>query len=83
MSKISNPLLRSLLCPTGIFSLLYLLVCIVCAVFADQLAPYDPRDPGQKDIQACLHGPSTKHLLGTDSFGTDLLSSIIYGTRVA
>lgn len=69
--------------PAGITSLLFLALCIVCAVGANWLAPYDPYDPKDKDILAALTGPSAKHPLGTDSFGGDILSGLIHGTRVA
>lgn len=75
--------LRLLRRPSGAFSLLFLALCIFCALSADWLAPYDPYDPSQKDILASLSPPSLRHPLGTDSFGGDILSSLIYGTRVA
>lgn len=75
--------LRLLTKPAGVFSLLFLAACVVCAVGADWLAPYDPYDPGAKDILAALTGPSAAHPLGTDAFGGDILSALIHGTRVA
>lgn len=50
------------------------------AVFAPILAPYDPNYP---DFAAYLSHPSAEHLLGADSYGRDVLSRIIYGTRVS
>lgn len=53
---------------------------ILMAAFAPVLAPYDPfyMDPG-----AALTGPSQAHLLGTDNMGRDILSRIIYGSRIS
>jgi len=53
---------------------------ILMAVFAPFLAPYDP---SKQDLYHVLEGPSRKHLLGTDDVGRDLLSRVIYGSRVS
>ena len=55
---------------------------ILVAVFAPVLAPYDPRS--QLDI-AHLQSqpPSLAHPLGTDTFSRDVLSRLVYGTRVS
>ena len=75
--------LRLLRRPAGLFSLIFLALCIFCALAADRISPYDPYDPGQKDILHALTGPSRRHPLGTDSFGGDLLSALIHGARIA
>ena len=49
------------------------------AIFAPLVAPYDPL--GQ-NLRATLQGPSLAHPLGTDNFGRDILSRIIFGTRL-
>ncbi len=54
------------------------LVCI--AIFAPFLAPYDP---DAVDLFATSQSPSRSHLLGTDDIGRDVLSRVIYGTRVS
>ncbi|WP_430245131.1 ABC transporter permease [Neorhizobium sp. DAR64861/K0K2] len=51
-----------------------------CAIFAPQLAPFSPT---QQSIEAMMVPPDGVHLLGTDSYGQDILSRIIYGTRYA
>ena len=53
---------------------------VLVALLAPVLAPYDPNliDPINR-----LQMPSSAHLLGTDNFGRDLLSRLIYGTRVS
>jgi len=56
-------------------------VCLLlAAMFAHQLAPYNPI---VQNLSIGLQGPSHEHLLGTDEFGRDVLSRIVYGTRVA
>ncbi len=55
-------------------------VLVVVALGAGLLAPYDPN---AQELTARLEGPSAEHLLGTDYLGRDLLSRVIFGTRVA
>ncbi|MFM0365511.1 ABC transporter permease [Paraburkholderia sediminicola] len=57
-----------------------LLVIVLAAVFAPWLAPYNPL---QQHIVARLEPPSAEFWLGTDSFGRDVLSRLIYGARVS
>jgi len=52
----------------------------VVSVFAPWLAPYDPN---QIDLKQVLMPPSPAHYLGTDTLGRDVLSRIIYGSRVS
>jgi peptide/nickel transport system permease protein len=58
------------------------IVCLFLflTVFAAVVAPYDPFD---QDLSSALMAPSAAHLLGTDQYGRDVLSRIIYGTRTA
>lgn len=49
------------------------------AVFAPWIAPYDPFD---QSIMNALRPPSLSHPFGTDELGRDLLSRVIYGTRI-
>lgn len=53
---------------------------IIMALFAGVIAPYDPYE---QDLANVLAAPSSAHLLGTDALGRDLLSRIIYGSRIA
>src|SRR5882672_10067345 len=55
-------------------------VMIVVGVFAGLLAPYNPV---AVDFGAMLSRPSAAHWLGTDAFGRDVLSRLIYGSRTA
>lgn len=64
----------------AVFSALVVVVFIFLAAFAPLIAPYDPN---YADFASFLQGPSSTHLLGTDNYGRDVLSRIIYGTRVS
>lgn len=55
-------------------------VFVLFALFAPQIAPYDPDKP---DYQALLQKPSRAHLFGTDDKGRDIFSRVVYGTRVS
>jgi len=66
--------------PLGFFGLLVLIMMFVVAVGAPVIAPY-PYD--QANFRATLQGPSADYWLGTDHLGRDLLSRVIYGTRVS
>ncbi len=60
----------------GVLAVLIVLV----AIFAPLLSPYDPL---AQDASARLAGSSAAHWLGTDDFGRDVLSRIIWGSRVS
>jgi ABC-type dipeptide/oligopeptide/nickel transport system permease subunit len=62
------------------FSFVLFLLLLVMAVFAPLLAPYGANEQNLHDV---LKPPSSDHLLGTDALGRDLLSRIIYGSRIA
>lgn len=51
-----------------------------CAIFAPFLAPYNPNLP---DYNATLQAPSLAHPFGTDDQGRDILSRVIFGSRVS
>ncbi|WJV53876.1 ABC transporter permease [Prodigiosinella aquatilis] len=53
-------------------------ILVLVALLAPWLAPFDP---DMQTITARLLPPSTQHWLGTDGFGRDLLSRVIYGAR--
>jgi peptide/nickel transport system permease protein len=55
-------------------------VVLLCALAAPLLAPYDPNE---QDYLAITDPPSAAHPLGTDDIGRDVLSRIIYGSRVS
>ncbi|HEX3996124.1 MAG TPA: ABC transporter permease [Acetobacteraceae bacterium] len=66
--------------PLGTFGLVLVLIIAVTGLFAEALAPYNPT---ANDFAAMTEAPSVNHWLGTDQFGRDLLSRIIYGARTA
>jgi peptide/nickel transport system permease protein len=57
-----------------------ILITILLAIFAPFIAPYDPY--GQ-NLKEALQQPSNTHLLGTDELGRDVLSRIIFGSRIS
>ena len=61
-------------------ALAFILLQLLIAVFAAQIAPYDPY---YSDYSVTYAGPSAQHWLGTDDLGRDLLSRLIFGTRVS
>ncbi len=66
--------------PLGAFGLFLMIVMILSAIFADRIAPYDPTAIAFKDL---LLPPSPEHLMGTDNFGRDVFSRLVYGSRTA
>jgi peptide/nickel transport system permease protein len=66
--------------PLGAFGLLLMLIMIAAAILADRIAPYDPTALSFKDL---LQAPSSAHLFGTDNFGRDVFSRLLYGARTA
>ena len=66
--------------PLGAAGLLAIVVMAAAAILADVIAPYDPE---AIDFMAMLTAPSWEHPFGTDAFGRDILTRIIYGARTA
>jgi peptide/nickel transport system permease protein len=66
--------------PLGAVGGVIVLAMIFVAVFAEGIAPYDPYEINQR-LQ--FNPPSVYHWFGTDEFGRDLFSRIVYGARVA
>lgn len=67
--------------PTAVFGGVLLLVFVLAAVFAPQIAPHDPY---KQDFSASSLPPfSPGHVLGTDDLGRDTLSRLIYGGRAS
>jgi ABC-type dipeptide/oligopeptide/nickel transport system permease subunit len=67
--------------PLTLLAMAWLVVVVICAVFADVLAPYDPL-ANNFSLDAVLQGPSAEHWLGTDDNGRDVLSRMIFGSRI-
>ena len=66
--------------PLGAAGALVVIVMIAMALFADVIAPYDPE---ANAFEHMFTPPGLQFLLGTDDFGRDILSRIIYGARTA
>src|SRR3954452_12155286 len=66
--------------PLGALGALIVVVLVLAAIFAPAIAPYDPLET---NFIALLRPPGPEYLLGTDAFGRDLLSRLIFGARTA
>ena len=66
--------------PLGVAGALIILVLLTAAIFAGRLAPYDPYTG---DYAEQFRAPSAAHWLGTDEFGRDILTRLLYGARIA
>lgn len=64
----------------AMISMFFIAALIVIAFFADYIAPYDY---AEQNLLEKFQMPSWEHPFGTDDFGRDLLSRIIYGSRVS
>ncbi len=66
--------------------LIVLAVVLLCAIFANVLAPHDPIEQFREALltpPAWSHGGVSKFLLGTDDLGRDILSRLIHGARLS
>jgi peptide/nickel transport system permease protein len=66
--------------PLGSISFVIIAAMGIAAIFAEQISPYDPV---AIDFLATMAPPSAEHPFGTDAFGRDILTRIIYGARTA
>uniref|UniRef100_UPI004048F875 ABC transporter permease n=1 Tax=Candidatus Pelagibacter sp. TaxID=2024849 RepID=UPI004048F875 len=75
--------------PTAIISSLILLIIFFCSFFVEIIAPYNPFDPSSLSLMDAFTPPSWSEggtrnfLLGTDGQGRDMLSTILYGSRIS
>lgn len=75
--------------PVTIISAVITTIIFIAAGFAPWLAPHNPFDPGSLDLMDGFTSPAwtsegtTRFLLGTDDQGRDILSTIMYGSRVS
>jgi peptide/nickel transport system permease protein len=65
---------------TSWIGLVVFLIVVAAAILAPALAPFDPND---QNILEKLRAPTSEHWLGTDSFGRDTLSRLLYGARIS
>ena len=78
MKSVINTLRELWRDPMGKIGIIGVVLLIVVAIFAPQLAPYPYDEIGMR-----FQPPSAEHLFGTDKFGRDVLSRVIYGARVS
>ena len=63
----------------GVIGFVVLCLVILMGIFAPLVAPYDPTGV---DVKHVREAPSAEHWFGTDELGRDILSRVIFGTRV-
>jgi peptide/nickel transport system permease protein len=66
--------------PLGAISFVIIVMMMFAGIFSNLVAPYDPLDI---DFEGILTAPSAAHWFGTDAYGRDILSRVIYGSRTA
>ena len=75
--------------PTAIISTVILTIIFFSSFFVELIAPFNPFDPSSLDLMEAFTPPSwekdgvSKFLLGTDGQGRDMLSTILYGSRIS
>ncbi|EJN03634.1 ABC transporter permease [Phyllobacterium sp. YR531] len=65
--------------PLGIAGLIIILLLVFIAIFVPWLAPYSPFE---QNLREALVAPNSQHLFGTDELGRDILSRILWGSRI-
>jgi len=79
--RVRNPVLQFVLRqPLGAAGIVIIAVMLLAGIFAPLIAPYDPL---ATDFMAMVSPPSWEHWAGTDTFGRDIFSRLIYGARTA
>ncbi len=66
--------------PSAVFGTIVITILVVLAIFAEQIAPFDPLQIRAGDP---FTTPGIPHLMGTDQFGRDLFSRVLYGARLS
>jgi peptide/nickel transport system permease protein len=75
--------------PVAIIAALIATLCVVCALFANWIAPHNPLDLATLELMDARLPPAwedegkSKYLLGTDDQGRDILSALMYGSRIS
>ena len=75
-----NALLALARSKSAIVGLVIIAIMVILAVFAPLVSPYDPL---KNELREINQAPSLSHPLGTDSFGRDILSRLLYGARLS
>ena len=66
--------------PLAVIGAVFVIFFVVCAIFAPWLAP---DDPAHIDLATRLAPPSLRQICGSDELGRDILSRLIYGSRIS
>lgn len=65
--------------PIGVVGIVIILIVVLTAIFAHQIAPYEPTSQKFRRLQP----PSATNFLGTDELGRDVFSRIVFGSRIS
>ena len=79
-SLFKDALLRLTTNKLSLFSLIYIFILVFVALITPFIAPYDY---AYQDLALGASPPSSDHLLGTDTLGRDLLTRMMYGSRIS
>lgn len=66
----------------AVLGLAIIVAIVAVAVFAPVIAPYPAQGRGESNLGERFEAPSARHLMGTDNFGRDVLSRVVYGARI-
>ncbi|NCT83736.1 MAG: ABC transporter permease [Comamonadaceae bacterium] len=75
--------------PVAMLAAAMALICFVCALFAEVVAPHNPFDLATLELMDSLKPPAwvaggePRYFLGTDGQGRDILSALMYGARIS
>lgn len=64
----------------AVFGLIVIVILTLCALFPQVIAPYGYDD---QNLSQLFLSPSLRHLFGTDNFGRDIFSRVVYGCRIS
>ncbi len=64
----------------AVVSLVFIFLLVIASIFPGRLAPYSYED---QNLKNAFQSPSLEHPFGTDNYGRDILSRVIYGTRIS
>lgn len=76
----TNARRRFLRSRTGVAGAVVLLIVVLAAVFAFKIAPYSPT---RQDFRVERQPPSAQHVMGTDEFGRDVFSRVVWGAQTS
>jgi peptide/nickel transport system permease protein len=74
---------RLLKCKMALLSLMILVLALAGALLAPVIAPYPDQGQGSVNLEHRLTPPSSAYILGTDIYGRDMVSRVLYGARIS